>query len=148
MAGTFADQAVVLPDLDGRKVAERLLQERARVEPLDLRRAAGAILELVGAVVLHEQQPAGPQRPPDAAKDLRALRRERNLEEDADDQVVGVLRPRPGRKVGLFEIEGDAARGRERARLGDPFGRDIERMHIEPLLGKPHAVAALTVSES
>src|SRR6266511_3114464 len=71
MAGAFADDAVVLLDLHQGEVAERLFQHGAGIEVLDLAGSAGAVIELLGTVALHEEPPAGLQRLLDPVKDFR-----------------------------------------------------------------------------
>src|SRR5215204_1677315 len=47
MSGALADHAVVLADLEDGEVTERLLQDRAGIEVLDLGWTSGAIVELL-----------------------------------------------------------------------------------------------------
>jgi hypothetical protein len=69
----------------------------------------------------------------------------RELDEDGGDEVEARRPPVPGGKVGAMRLERHAAASGEPARLGDGHRREIDRDDIEPLLGKPDAVAAFPV---
>src|SRR5215216_1918893 len=82
MSGALADHAVVLADLDDGEVTERLLQDRAGIEVLDLVGSASAVLELLRTIALHQDQPAGFQRLLHPAEHSRPQRRPDELHED------------------------------------------------------------------
>src|SRR6185503_15311095 len=117
MAGALVDLDVILADIERGEIAERLLENFARVEILQDARTAGIVVELPGPVALEQQQPALLQRALDAGEDRRTLQRRGELEEKRRHDVVGVRRIAPIDDVGLFGPQRDAARRRELARL-------------------------------
>ena len=134
-------------DLDRGEIRERLLQQFARVEVLDLGGAAGLVLELLGRIALDQQQPAGLERPLDVAEHPRAQRRRAELKEDRHHHVERLDRPCPCVEIGLFGADRHAALLRQRARLRERGRREVHRQHVEALLGEEDAVAALAVGD-
>ena len=129
------------------KSRECLLQQGARIQIADLLRPAGAVGDLLGAIALHEQEPARPERLLDAGEDARPLIGAGELDEDRRDHVELRDRPRPVQHVRLLDRERDAAARRQLARLGDRERRELDRAHVEALLGEEHAVAAFAVGD-
>ena len=96
-----------------------------------LRRPAGLVFELPEAIALDQQQPARLQRAPDAFEYAGARGRRQELEEDADDHIVGFGGPRPGLEIGLLVPQRDAALFRQRLRLRKRARREVGRQHVE-----------------
>src|SRR3974390_294705 len=63
VALAFLHLVVVLAQLEDIERGERLLQERRGVELLGLRRAAGTVSNLLGAIALQQEQPSRLERP-------------------------------------------------------------------------------------
>src|ERR1700688_1463427 len=106
-------------------------------------RAAGAVLQLLRAIALDEEEPARLHRALEMGEEARALGRRRELDEDRDDDIEAPPAPVPGEEIGLLGAQPDAALGRQLARLREADRGEIDRQHVEPLLGEKDAVAAL-----
>src|SRR5215475_10480123 len=102
VAGAFVDHTVVLGNFQRGEVAERLFQDGAGIEILDLVGPAGAVGQLLRAVALQDQPAARLERLPDAGKNFRTQRRVSELKEDRHDDVELLDRPLPLREVGLL----------------------------------------------
>ncbi len=104
MRRAFVHLALFFRDLQIAKIAERLLQQRARIEMLELLRPAGAVIQLLGRIALQDEQAAGLERAAHAGPFQRSLRRRRELGEDLDHDIEGRFRIGPGMHVGLHQI--------------------------------------------
>ena len=145
--GAFVHLALFFDDLDVAVIAKGLLQHGASIEVLDLLRPAGTELQLLGRVALHDQQPAGFQRPPHAGPFPRALGRRAELREDFNDHVERIGWITPGVHVGMQQCDLHAAFFGQRRGFGLRGFREIDRDDVEALLGEPYSVAGFAVGD-
>jgi hypothetical protein len=67
------------------------------------------------------------------------------VHEDRRDHVEGGARPAPAGQVGDLGAQPHAAAPRQRFRLGERSRRIVDGEQVEPLLRKPHAIAAFAI---
>jgi Helicase HerA, central domain len=145
VAETFIDDRLVDADIERGEIGEGLFQQLACVKIFDLRRPAGSVVELLRRVALEQQEPARLQRPLDADEDRLALCRRGELEKDRRHDVERIYRIAPIDHVGLFDAQRHAALLCQLARLLLRVRREIERQHVEALLGEEDAVAPFAI---
>ena len=145
MAAAFLDGAVVLGDFERSEIGERVLQQRAGIKPRRVGRPASFVFELFQAIALHQQKPAGLERRLDAGKDMRALRRRGELDEDRRHHVEGRVRPVPMRSCRPVRRAASRRARRRAGALWPAPAAKSQREHVEPLLGHEHAVAPFAV---
>jgi hypothetical protein len=144
----FGQLAVVLAQFDDLVRAERLLQQRRRVQVIGAARAAGRVVDLARRVALQQQQAAGHQRLDHLREQPAALRRRRELDEDRHHHVERGRGPGEGLDIGHGVVHRHAVPLRQRARLVDPARADVERGDRKPLLRQPHAVASFAIGHA
>jgi hypothetical protein len=144
----LADDVVVLGEVQDLEATESVAQQPLGVHVLRVRRTARPVFQLARRVALQHEVSTRGERASEAREHLRALARRRELDEDRDDELVVPRAPVPRVDVGQAMVHRDAALGGQPPGLRDPGRREVEGRDVKPLLGEPHAVAALAIGDA
>ncbi len=147
MAGAFLDHVVMRAQMHDLHVRKGRAEQLLGIHVLDLRRTSGLVLELLRPVALQEEVAAAPHRAFEAVEKDGALGRRCELDEDGDDEIEAPALPVPGEEVRLLDRKAHAALGGKAPRFRERDFGEVHRQHIEPLLGKPDAVAPLAIGD-